>query len=170
MGAHMVRVSAWGFRSRKRDEYFGDELSNETALFLMSNGATCRIREYRSIGHPESETFRIFGTEGCFKEKAWIDKQGSRALTVEEMRDPLPDDVVAAFKNCSTASDFYGGHGGSHAYLVHEFVDAVANDRVPAINVWQAVRYMAPGVMAHKSAERDGEMLDVPDWGDPPPA
>jgi hypothetical protein len=36
------------------------------------------------------------------------------------------------------------------------------------IHVWQAVRYMAAGVMAHKSAMKDGEILEVPDWGDPP--
>ena len=44
----------------------------------------------------------------------------------------------------------------------------MAHDRIPAINVWEAVRYMAPGVMAHKSALRDGELLEVPDWGDAP--
>jgi hypothetical protein len=62
----------------------------------------------------------------------------------------------------------YGWHGGSHAYLVHEFVDAIANDRTPAVNAWQAARYVAPGVIAHKSALRDGEWLDVPNWGNPP--
>ena len=25
----------------------------------------------------------------------------------------------------------------------------------------------APGIMAHKSALRDGELLDIPDWGEP---
>ena len=30
----------------------------------------------------------------------------------------------------------------------------MAHDRVPAINVYEAVRYMAAGVMAHKSALR----------------
>jgi hypothetical protein len=62
----------------------------------------------------------------------------------------------------------YGGHGGSHPYLVHEFVSAVAANRLPAINAWEAVRYMAAGVMAHQSALRDGELLAVPDWGDAP--
>ena len=38
------------------------------------------------------------------------------------------------------------------------------------INAWEAARYMAMGVMAHKSALRDGERLDVPDFGDPPKA
>ena len=61
-----------------------------------------------------------------------------------------------------------GGHGGSHPYLVHEFVDAVANNRQPAINIWEAARYMAMGVSAHRSALKNGERLDVPDWGDAP--
>jgi hypothetical protein len=84
------------------------------------------------------------------------------------MRDPLPAEVVEAFRSVSAKSDFYGGHGGSHAHLVHEFVDAIANARRPAINAWEAVRYMAAGVMAHESAQRDGEILAVPDWGDAP--
>ena len=61
-----------------------------------------------------------------------------------------------------------GGHGGSHAYLVHEFVDSVNRERLPRINVWQAVRYCAPGFVAHESALKDGELLKIPDWGTPP--
>jgi hypothetical protein len=88
-------------------------------------------------------------------------------MTDELMRDPLPPGVLAAFR-AANPKDVYGGHGGSHACLVHEFVDAVARDRVPLINVREAVRCMAAGVTAHKSAQRDGEWLDVPDWGDMP--
>ena len=38
--------------------------------------------------------------------------------------------------------------------------------RRSAINAWEVVRHMAAGVMAHQSALRDGEVLEVPDWGD----
>jgi len=74
---------------------------------------------------------------------------------------------TAAFR-AAIGEGYLGGHGGSHAYLVHEFCEAIAADRQPAINAWEAVRYMAPGVVAHQSALRDGEVLDVPDWGDAP--
>jgi predicted dehydrogenase len=169
MGAHAERVCAWGYANRSDDPYFEDyAYSNETALFYMSNGATMRICEYREIGHPGREIFRVYGTRGSFENDTWLDNQTRTPLTVDQMRDPLPVEVVQAFRACSDRSDFYGGHGGSHAYLVHEFVDAVAHDRTPAIHVWEAVRYMAAGVMAHKSAMRDGEILKVPDWGDAP--
>jgi predicted dehydrogenase len=168
MKARAVKVSAWGFHDPDRDEYFEGEFSNETALFRMSNGATMRVCEHRQVGHTGVETFRVFGTRGTFREDAWIDKRKAVPLTVEEMRDPLPGDVAEAFRGIRKTSDFYGGHGGSHAYLVHEFVESVARDRTPAVNVHEAVRYTAAGVMAHKSALRDGELLDVPDWGDSP--
>jgi predicted dehydrogenase len=169
MRAHAERVCAWGYANRTDDAYFEDSVfSNETALFYMSNGATMRICEHREIGHPEREIFRVYGTDGSFENDIWLDRLTSQALTVQEMRDPLPEAVAAAFRARTGQSDFYGGHGGSHAYLAHEFVDAVAHDRVPAVNVWEAVRYMAAGVMAHQSAMRDGEILTVPDWGDAP--
>lgn len=171
MGAHPVKVCSWGYANRNNDPYFEEEgaaFSNETGLYYMSNGATMRICEYREVGHPEQEIFRVYGTKGSFNNNTWFTNQHATPLTVDEMRDPLPEEVITAFRDVSQTSDFYGGHGGSHAYLVHEFVDAVAHDRVPAINVWEAVRYMAAGVMAHESALRDGELLDVPDWGDAP--
>jgi predicted dehydrogenase len=171
MGAHAAKVCCWGYANRTNDPFFvenGYAFSNETALFYMSNGATMRICEHREIGFLEREIFRVYGTKGSFENDTWADKVERHALTVEEMRDPLPPEVVDAFRSVSQTSDFYGGHGGSHAYLVHEFVDAVAHDRHPAINVWEAVRYMAAGAAAHKSALRDGEILEVPDWGDAP--
>jgi predicted dehydrogenase len=169
MGAHAVKVCAWGYANRNGDPYFADSaFSNETALFYMSNGATMRICEYRDVGHPEREIFRVYGTRGSFENDSWTDNLHVTRVSVEEMRDPLPKPVAEAFRAHSGTTDFYGGHGGSHAYLAHEFVDAIAHERVPAINVWEAVRYMAAGVMAHQSALRDGEILQVPDWGDAP--
>ena len=181
MGAHAEKVTAYGHRNQTADPFFDThEFSNVTALYRMSNGATVRICEFREVGGSfhDSETFRIAGTRGIFAEDRW--KENFRDapdtakplevtnLTVEDMRDPLPEEVYDAFAACSDLRDVYGGHGGSHAYLVHEFVDAIAHGRMPAINAWEAARYMAMGAMAHKSALQDGETLDVPDWGDAP--
>jgi hypothetical protein len=179
-------------------EITGDRFINETALFRMSNGAVTRICEHRKTGHPGTESFAIYGTRACFSANPWFTgntwmERGSVPasfnIPTESMRDPLPTEVLAGLRQGVLAAHArerangkegaplsaeeierrtYGGHGGSHAYLVHEFVDAVAAGRRPAIHAWEAVRYMAPGVIAHKSAERDGESLEIPDWGEPP--
>lgn len=87
---------------------------------------------------------------------SWVDKKTTSTLSVEEMRDPLPADVAGDFRGISQSSDFYGGHGGSHAYLVHEFVDAIAHDRTPAINAWETARYMAAGAWRTSPRSRRG--------------
>lgn len=167
MKAHAVKVSAWGYNADKDAEK--SVYNDETALFRMSNGSTVLIKEYRQIGHPEQETFNLFGTDGSYVDFTWRDKAETTSLKVQDMRDPLPGSVYDAYKAFYGEEEkMLGGHGGSHAYLVNEFVDAIAHNRQPAINAWEAARFMAAGVMAHKSALKDGELLNVPDWGDAP--
>ena len=166
MRAHATRVVCFGYDTRTGDDAFGRP-SNETALFSMSNGATVRICEYREIGMPCRETFRVYGTKASFENDRWADKHRHYPLTAAEMRDPLPDEVDRAWAHIPKDSEAYGGHEGSHPYLVHEFCDAIATGRRPAIHAWEAARYMAAGVTAHRSALRGGEVLQVPDWGDP---
>ncbi len=186
MNARAERVTAYGYSNRNGDPFFADDaFSNVVALFRMSNGAAVRICECREVAGSfhQPETFRLMGTRGTYAERCWKDNFRTAAgtakplqeqvLTDEEMRDPLPSEVALAFKrlqdpDAPEESDFSPkGHGGAHPYLVHEFVDSVLKIRTPAINVWEAARYMAMGVMAHKSALRDGETLEVPDFGDP---
>jgi predicted dehydrogenase len=197
MGAHATRVTAYGYANANGDPYFDTAaFSNEIALFEMSNGATVRIAEMRETPGmlaDESETFRIMGSRGTFSQNRFFEierpdltnvdlgnlNQPSRQeLTPAQMRDPLPPEVADAFKRAMNQEareedlqnmDFTPrGHGGSHPYLVHEFVEAIAQERQPLINIWEAARYMAMGVTAHQSALKGGERLEVPDWGDVP--
>lgn len=176
MKCHMTKVSAHGFIF-PNDDWFredtvsGNLYSDETALFHLSNGACARICEYRRIAcRGMDEQFSLYGTKGSLVHSVdgprWCTMTDKRPLTIEEMRTPLPEEVLKAFSK--GFDDPYGGHGGSHAYLVHEFVSSIIEDRQPTVNAWVAARFFAPGVMAHKSALRHGELLDVPDWGEPP--
>lgn len=167
MGAHMVEVSAQGY-TYPNDNWFREDtiyknvFSNEVALYRMSNGAIARIAEFRRVGHPGREGFRIYGTEASFENDVsgakWATTDGWEYLDLKDAVEPLPELLASNL----------GEHGGSHAYLVHEFVDSVNNNRLPRINAWEAVRYMVPGIMAHKSACKGGELMKIPDWGDPP--
>ena len=171
MGAHMTEVSAHGY-IHPQDEFFrpdshiGNRFSHEVALFRMSNGASAVITESRRNGHVGHEgVVRVIGTDASYERDTtdeyggkWINKTSSQHIDARDARDLLPEALAADL----------GGHGGSHAYLVNEFVRACVDARLPAVNAWEAARYVAAGVMAHKSALKDGELLKVPDWGDAP--
>ncbi|HEY8457425.1 MAG TPA: hypothetical protein VIL34_17665 [Actinopolymorphaceae bacterium] len=54
------------------------------------------------------------------------------------------------------------GHGGSHPYLVHEFISSIIEARPPAVDAVTSAAWTAPGIVAHESAMRGGERLPVP--------
>jgi hypothetical protein len=60
------------------------------------------------------------------------------------------------------------GHGNSHTFLAREFISAILEDRHPSVNVWEAVAYTLPGVIAHQSALRGGEPMKIKDYGKAP--
>lgn len=191
MDTWAVKVSAYGVRNvfGADDPYFADkDFANIIALFQLANGVPCRIAECREVCYNTGlldEDFRIFGTRGSYSYNQWNDNGRvtfntdlkpvkKTKVTDEEMRDPLPPEVEAEFRRkltpgiASGEAFTYGGHGGSHPYLVNEFVSSVFKRRRPAIDAWRAASYMAMGVAAHKSAMRDGEIVPVFDFGRPP--
>jgi len=62
----------------------------------------------------------------------------------------------------------HNGHMASHQLLIDDFCTAAANGKLPKVNAWLAARFTIPGLIAHESAKRGGELLDIPDFGDPP--
>lgn len=64
-----------------------------------------------------------------------------------------PDQVIEAW------------HGGSHPFLVAEFVAAVHEGRSAAIDGARAASITAPGIVAHASAMSEGARLGIPDYG-----
>ncbi len=67
-------------------------------------------------------------------------------------RPPLPPGVEA------------GGHGGSHGYLMAEFVEAILANRKPLVDISQALTMTAGGIVAHKSALKGGELMKIPQY------
>ena len=178
VNARIEKVACLGYR-HPEDEWFRDDtifrnpFSNETAFIKLSNGMSARFSENRRLGERCYEGFeKLLGTNGVFVEYSegkgvWRTRHSTQEipLTVEDMRDLLPPEVEAAYEKGSLEGEsLYGSHQGSHPYLVHEFVDAIANNRTPAITVEDSAHWLAAGIMAHRSAMNDGEWMEVPTW------
>jgi predicted dehydrogenase len=54
------------------------------------------------------------------------------------------------------------GHDGSHTFLTHEFIDALVNNRRPAIDIYESLAMTVPGIVAHQSALQGGSTLKIP--------
>ncbi len=202
--AHAVSVSCLGVPDQRGDgvfdktiSQFGNDLSNATALFELSDGGTMRINEMRRVGYPShlrESRFRWFGTEGSFEQLAtvslWQDKEGvtdvselidsvptmspddpALAGVAPELRDAFISGSAPVHDTSRLPAEFRGapnGHEGSHHFLVDDFVRAVVDGTMPPVNAWTAARFNLPGIVAHASALAGGERLPVPDFGDAP--
>ena len=62
----------------------------------------------------------------------------------------------------------HNGHCGSHQFLVVDFLEAIRTGKLAPNNVWFSARLNAPGIVAHESAMRGGELMKIPDFGVPP--
>ncbi len=90
-------------------------------------------------------------------------------LEPPDFADRLPDEL-AGFVRSYTFTPHDGGpavsksagHGGSHPHLVDEFVTSIVEGRPPAIDAVTSAAWTAPGIVAHESALRGGERLQVP--------
>ncbi|HZM03500.1 MAG TPA: Gfo/Idh/MocA family oxidoreductase [Candidatus Saccharimonadales bacterium] len=120
----------------------------EAALFRTSEGGTSRmIVSWDTPGH-DGEMGRIRGQKGSYYGKF----EGKEKPVVNTKRPPLPPGVQPGF------------HGGSHGYLMNEFVTSILQDRTPMVNIAMALNLTVPGIIAHQSALKDGELLKIPQY------
>ena len=53
-------------------------------------------------------------------------------------------------------------HGGSHPFLVHEFVTSIVEGRPPLVDARRSANWTAPGICGHRSALEGGARIAVP--------
>jgi len=153
-GKRLTAVSCAGFRgtfpqNQPGANQYNNPMTDEIALFQTSDGGASRMLMCKSIFGIVEERGRVFG------ERGWMDATGYHGAAQElpdTARPPLPPGVPA------------GGHGGSHGPLANEFVTAILEDREPLVSVYEALAMTVPGVVAHQSALKDGETLQVPQF------
>ena len=140
---------------------YGNAFGTEIALFRTSEGGSARMAVSWDTPGVGGEMGRVRGEKGSFYGKfqaAEGDGKTPANASVDTKRPPLPPGVEA------------GHHGGSHGNLMHEFVGAVLQDRKPLVDIAQALNMTAAGIVAHQSAQKDGELLKIPSTGCNPPA
>ncbi len=152
-GGSFTEVSCMGMPSatswlQAPNNRYGNPFGTEIAIFRTSEGGMARMAvSWDSPGY-EGEKGRVRGRLGSFDGQF----AGLTANLPDLARPPLPPSVEA------------GGHGGSHGYLMNEFVTAVLMDRRPMVNIAWALNMTVAGIVAHQSSLRNGELLKIPQY------
>ena len=183
-GERLVEVQAVGWGDKNEilcSNEYNNPFWSTTGFFKTSGGHVSRIAVCWHIADKEVERATFYG---------------DRMSYVMERPEGSPDTIMRIEKGGKTVIDSNGypegtvavtpykedtywdrlppsmrvktGHGGSHVFLAHEFIRSIKEDRTPAVNIWEAVAFTLPGIVAHQSALRDGEPLKIRDYGKAP--
>lgn len=166
-GERLTRVQCCGWGDDSpilKDNAYQNPFWNEVALFQTDRGHPARMIVGWHLGYPEVERASWYGSRCSFAMPSPI---GQTAAACEGLRVSAVD-VPDFYERLPEPLRHDSGHGGSHTHLTHEFASSLVQDRRPAIDVYEAVAYTAPGIVAHQSALRGGESMAVPDFGRAP--
>lgn len=154
-----------------------------------------RVPTFHESGPRTGVFMSMMGTKGAFENDPlnayWIEKETKDLLEVTEQitlgkatREPeegeAPEEYmkndffsgVAPVHNVKRLPKSFAtmpnGHLGSHQFLVDDFCKAVTTKKLPPNHAWAAAAHCLPGLIAHASALKGGELMDVPYMGEAP--
>ena len=158
-GQSFTKVSCQGFRGQiphfqPEANCYKNPFDSEVALFQTSEGGSARMSVCWGMRGSAGETGLVHGELG---------RMNGTSFSPEEDRPNLPDLSKPPLPPAVDA----GGHDGSHGYLTNEFVTALLENRTPLINIALSLNMTVPGIIAHQSALKDGELLTVPQYSWP---
>lgn len=154
---------------------------NTTGFFKTSRGHSSRISVFWHVAAGGTERAQFYGDRLSYlmarPEKSpntviRISKDGKTVLDSNGYPEGKVD--IQAYRQPNYMERLpepmrvKSGHGGSHTFLTHEFVRAIVEDRHPSVNIWEAIAYTLPGIVAHQSALNNGELMKIKDYGTAP--
>jgi hypothetical protein len=183
-GERLVEVQATGWGDGHEilaTNQYENPFWNTTGFFKTSGGHSSRISVFwhvaaggieRAQFHGDRLSYVMARPEGSPNTVIRIAKDGKTVMGPDGY--PQGDVSIEAFKQPDHLEKLpeplrvKTGHGNSHTFLTHEFISAIVEDRHPSVNVWEAIAYTLPGIVAHQSALRGGEPMKIKDYGKPP--
>ncbi|MBP6963002.1 MAG: Gfo/Idh/MocA family oxidoreductase [Armatimonadetes bacterium] len=176
----LTKVSCTGWSDGTqyyKDNQYKNPFCNETAFFTTDKGHGFRVAVYWNVPARGTERGQWYGSKTSLFDP---NPNGVGAVIIRSGKQTEKDD--AGFVRDLPDFEQYAlpeywktdmlpeplrhesGHGGSHTFITHEFIDALAHDRTPAVNIYEALAMTVPGIVAHKSALQGGRQLRVPQF------
>ena len=183
-GERLVEVQAVGWGDGHevlQTNQYKNPFWNTTAFFKTSGGHSSRVAVFWHVAAGGTERGAVYGDrmsyimarpEGSPNMVVSIGKDGKTVLDANGYPEgdvqQTPYRQPNHLERLPAPLRIPSGHGGSHTFITHEFISAIAENRTPAVNVWEAIAFTVPGIVAHQSALRGGEPMKIKDYGSAP--
>ncbi len=129
------------------------------ALFETAKGSLIRILVTLNTRRPGEHRYRLFGTEGGAEYFSYEGYSRYFDRTHKERDGWYKVDVGLADRG----SDTSGGHGGADIQVARSFANTILEGKESPIDVYRAIEYSLPGILANRSAQHGGQTISIPD-------
>jgi predicted dehydrogenase len=160
-----------------KDNAYGNPFWNETAQFKTDRGNNFDCHVWWKGAHRGAERAEWIGTDMSFygptpnglgpvivrrdvqteKDDGGFVRSLPKLETYEQTQHWKTEALPEPLRHPS-------GHDGSHTFITHEFIDSIVKQRQPEVDVYEALAYTVPGIVAHQSALKGGELLKIPSY------
>jgi predicted dehydrogenase len=159
-----------------KDNVYKNPFWNESAMFRTDRGHAFRVNVWWKGAHRGTERAQWIGNRMSFYSET---ANGQGPVIVRSAEGRKEKDDAGFVRNLPGMENYEQpawwktdmlpeplrhdtGHDGSHTFLTHEFIDALTHNRRPTVDVYEALSYTVPGIIAHESALHGGEFRKVP--------
>ncbi len=179
-GERLLKVTCNGWGDNDpilKDNAYNNPFWNESAMFTTDKGNSFRVNVWWKGAHLGCERadwigdqmsfyssnplgpgpIIVHGTEQLGKDDAGFTRNKGRKEKYKQPKWWATEMLPEPLRHDS-------GHHGSHTFITHEFVTACIHNRKPTVNIYEALAYTVPGIIAHESALRGGEQLTIPQF------
>lgn len=131
----------------------------QIALFQTAKGALIKIMVTLNTPRPAEHRYRLFGVAGGAE---WFsyEKIARRFSRGDEEREGWE---AVSIGLGARGDDTSAGHGGADLKLARHFTQTILDGRPAPIDVYRAIEYTLPGILANRSAELGGVPVSIPD-------
>ena len=131
----------------------------QIALFETAKGALIKIMVTLNTPRPEEHRYRVFGVAGGAE---WFSyercaRRFSRGAEARSGWEVVPIGFAAR------GDDPRAGHGGADLKLARAFTQHILDGKPAPIDIYRAIEYTLPGILANRSAELGGAPVPIPD-------
>jgi predicted dehydrogenase len=165
-GERITEVSCMGWGDGDevlKTNKYNNPFWNCTALCRTNKGHYSKMSVFWMIQAGFAERANWFGTKMNY---CMPDTNGADAVITTASAPPQPQPIIEHWKTDALPAPLRhdSGHGGSWTFIVHEFIDSLLKRRRPTIDIYEALAETVPGIIAHQSALKGGELMKVPQY------
>ena len=147
-----------------------------TMQMVTDAGTVLKVRVDSTSPRPhQMHYYQVQGTQGSFE--SWRGHGDTSKIWLEDEHEPSRvSGEGAQWHPSADQSERYiperlnvpeearlGGHGTSEYWLLKDFMAAIRGEMAPPIDVYRALDYTIPGILAVESAKTFGTPIEVPD-------